>query len=75
MTTNCRNKTYDTSTIQLSKDENGRQPVQTPETGDKMIIRSGLAGTPVGCDNLKSEYSFDARHDVTGVMPKKFIKA
>jgi hypothetical protein len=44
-----------------------------PATGRKMTIQGGQKGTPVGKRNLKSERSFDARHDATGMTPKKYI--
>ena len=51
----------------------GRQWVQTPHTGRKSTIQGGQQGTPVGKSNPKSEKSFDARHDATGMTPKKYI--
>ena len=47
----------------------GRNPV----TGRSVTIQGGLKGTPVGKNNPKSERSFDARHDATGMTPKKYI--
>ena len=44
-----------------------------PETGRQMTIQGGQAGTLVGKDNPDSEKSFDARHDATGMTPKKYI--
>ena len=44
-----------------------------PKTGKEMIIQGGQAGTKVGKDNPDSEKSFDARHDATGMTPKKYI--
>lgn len=44
-----------------------------PETGRAMTIRGGQAGTPVGRENPDSERTFDARHEATGMTPKKFI--
>ena len=44
-----------------------------PETGKQMTIQGGQAGTSVGKDNPDSEKSFDARHDATGMTPKKYI--
>jgi len=44
-----------------------------PETGKQMTIQGGQAGTPVGKNNPESEKSFDARHDATGMTPKKYI--
>lgn len=44
-----------------------------PVTGRAMTIQGGQKGTPVGKNNPKSEKSFDARHDATGMTPKKYI--
>ena len=44
-----------------------------PETGRQMTIQGGQAGTLVGKNNPDSEKSFDARHDATGMTPKKYI--
>ncbi len=44
-----------------------------PKTGRSMTIQGGLKGTPVGKNNPASERSFDARHDATGMTPKKYI--
>ena len=44
-----------------------------PNTGKQMTIQGGQAGTLVGKDNPDSEKSFDARHDATGMTPKKYI--
>ena len=44
-----------------------------PVTGKKMIIQGGQKGVPVGKKNPASERSFDARHDATGMTPKKYI--
>ena len=44
-----------------------------PETGRKMTIQGGQKGTPVGKKNPASEQSFDARHEATGMTPKKYI--
>jgi hypothetical protein len=38
-----------------------------------MIIRGGQAGTEVGKKNPDSEKTFDARHEATGMNPKKYI--
>ena len=38
-----------------------------------MTIRGGHTGTLVGKKNPDSEKSFDARHDATGMTPKKYI--
>lgn len=63
--------------FKLTKDESGRHTWKAvgtnPETGRQTTIRGGQTGTPVGRDNPKSERSFDARHDATGMTPKKFI--
>ena len=44
-----------------------------PKTGRKSTIQGGQEGTPVGDKNPESEKSFDARHDATGMTPKKYI--
>ena len=44
-----------------------------PVTGKEVTLQGGQEGTPVGDDNPKSEKSFDARHDATGMTPKKHI--
>ncbi len=44
-----------------------------PLTGRTMTIQGGQKGTPVGKKNPVSELSFDARHDATGMTPKKYI--
>ena len=46
---------------------------KNPKTGRAMTIHGGQAGTRVGKSNPKSERSFDARHDATGMTPKKYI--
>ncbi len=42
-----------------------------PVTGKSMTIQGGQKGTRVGSANPVSEKSFDARHDATGMTPKK----
>ncbi|HEX2608182.1 MAG TPA: hypothetical protein VHK91_12420 [Flavisolibacter sp.] len=44
-----------------------------PETGRQLTIQGGQKGTPVGRDNPDSERTFDARHEATGMTPKKYI--
>lgn len=44
-----------------------------PITGKKMTFHGGQEGTPVGSKNPQSERSFDARHDATGMTPKKYV--
>lgn len=44
-----------------------------PRTGRSMTIHGGQKGTKVGKANPKSEQSFDARHNATGMTPKKYI--
>ena len=44
-----------------------------PVTGRRMTIQGGQKGILVGKYNPASERSFDARHDVTGMTPKKYI--
>lgn len=41
-----------------------------PETGKRMTIQGGQEGVEVGKKNPKSDKSFDARHDATGMTPK-----
>ena len=44
-----------------------------PETGRSMTIQGGQAGTRVGKNNPASEQTFDARHEATGMTPKKYV--
>jgi topoisomerase IA-like protein len=44
-----------------------------PKTGKEVTIQGGQEGTPVGDKNPESEKSFDARHEATGMTPKKYI--
>jgi hypothetical protein len=44
-----------------------------PVTGRKVTISGGQAGVKVGSKNPESEKTFDARHDATGMTPKKYI--
>ena len=44
-----------------------------PKNGRSMTIQGGQAGTAVGKNNPASERSFDARHDATGMTPKKYV--
>ncbi len=44
-----------------------------PTTGRRMTIHGGQAGVRVGKNNPQSERTFDARHDATGMTPKKYI--
>ncbi len=44
-----------------------------PETGKTMTFQGGQKGTKVGSENPKKEKSFDARHDATGMTPKKYV--
>ena len=44
-----------------------------PVTGMTMTMQGGQKGTAVGKNNPESERSFDARHDATGMTPKKYI--
>ena len=43
------------------------------ETGRSVTIQGGQTGTAVGKIILNSERSFDAKHDVTGMTPKKYV--
>lgn len=44
-----------------------------PKTGRPMTITGGQAGVKVGKKNRDSEKTFDARHEATGMTPKKYI--
>ena len=44
-----------------------------PKTGRAMTISGGQAGVKVGKKNPDSEKTFDARHEATGMTPKKYI--
>lgn len=44
-----------------------------PLTKRQMTIQGGQAGTSVGKNNPGSERTFDARHEATGMTPKKYI--
>lgn len=63
--------------FKLTRDDSGRHTWKAvgtnPETGREMTIRGGQPGTPVGRENPRSEKSFDARHEATGMSPKKYI--
>ena len=63
--------------FKILKDESGKHTWKAegtnPKTGKEMIIRGGQAGTAVGSKNPESEKTFDARHDATGMTPKKYI--
>lgn len=63
--------------FKLTRDDSGRHTWKAigtnPETGREMTIRGGQPGTPVGKENPRSETSFDARHEATGMTPKKYI--
>ena len=63
--------------FKISKDESGKHTWKAeginPKSGKGMVIRGGLTGTPVGKKNPDSEKTFDARHDATGMTPKKYI--
>lgn len=63
--------------FKLERDDSGKHTWKAvgtnPETGRQMTIRGGQPGTPVGRHNPRSEETFDARHDATGMTPKKYI--
>ncbi|TCZ72962.1 hypothetical protein [Flaviaesturariibacter aridisoli] len=63
--------------FKLSRDDSGKHTWMArgtnPETGRAVTIRGGQPGTPVGRANPQSEQTFDARHDATGMTPKKWI--
>lgn len=63
--------------FKISKDESGKHTWKAvgtnPKTGKEMTIRGGQAGTDVGDKNPGSEKTFDARHEATGMTPKKHI--
>ncbi len=44
-----------------------------PATGKQMTIQGGCEGAKVGTKNPEGEKTFDARHDATGMTPKKYI--
>jgi hypothetical protein len=44
-----------------------------PLTGRHMTIQGGQKGVRVGKNNPASEKTFDARHEATGMTPKKYI--
>jgi hypothetical protein len=44
-----------------------------PVSGRQMTIQGGQGGTRVGKNNPDSERTFDARHEATGMTPKKYI--
>jgi DNA topoisomerase-1 len=63
--------------FKVTKDDSGKHTWmakgETPKTGKETVIRGGQTGTPVGKQNPSSEKSFDARHNATGMTPKKYI--
>lgn len=63
--------------FKITRDETGKHTWKAvgtnPNTGRKVTIRGGQKNTPVGKDNPRSEKSFDARHDATGMTPKKYV--
>lgn len=63
--------------FKITRDETGKHTWKAvgtnPETGRQMTIRGGQAGTRVGSQNPDSEKTFDARHEATGMTPKKFV--
>lgn len=65
------------ATFKISKDESGKHTWKAegtnPKTGKEMVIRGGQTGTAVGKKNPDSEKTFDARHDATGMTPKKYV--
>jgi len=44
-----------------------------PNTGRSMTIQGGQKGVAVGKANPDSEKTFDARHEATGMTPKKYV--
>ena len=44
-----------------------------PKTGKDTTLQGGQKGVKVGKANPTSERSFDARHDATGMTPKKYV--
>ena len=44
-----------------------------PVTGRRMTIQGGQKGKRVGSANPDSERTFDARHEATGMTPKKYV--
>jgi hypothetical protein len=65
------------ATFKLSKatqeDKTWKAEGTNPDTGKKLTIQGGQKGVEVGKKNPQSEKSFDARHDATGMTPKKHI--
>jgi len=63
--------------FKITRDESGKHTWKAvgtnPETGREMTIRGGQPGTAVGRENPRSERTFDARHDATGMTPKKYV--
>lgn len=63
--------------FKISKDETGKHTWKAlgtnPQTGRQVTIKGGQAGTAVGKNNPKSEKTFDARHEATGMTPKQYI--
>lgn len=63
--------------FKITRDETKRHTWKAvgtnPETGRRTTIRGGQPDKPVGRYNPASERSFDARHDATGMTPKKYI--
>lgn len=63
--------------FKITRDESGAHTWKAvgtnPETGRQNIIRGGQKGTAVGRSNPDSERTFDARHEATGMTPKKYI--
>lgn len=63
--------------FKITRDDTGKHTWKAvgtnPQSGREVVIRGGQAGTPVGRDNPRSERTFDARHEATGMTPKKFI--
>ena len=63
--------------FKITRDETGKHTWKAtgtnPATGKTTVIRGGQTGTLVGKNNPRSEKSFDARHEATGMTPKKFV--
>ena len=65
------------ATFKLSKATQGGKTWKAegtnPDMDKRVTIQGGQEGVEVGEKNPQSEKSFDARHDATGMTPKKHI--
>ncbi|MEO5684704.1 MAG: hypothetical protein ABIQ88_18830 [Chitinophagaceae bacterium] len=56
-----------------SKDKTWKAIGVSPITGRHMTFQGGQKAVLVGKKNPASEKSFDARHEATGMTPKKYV--